>query len=349
MAVTVEALKREHAPQLAAALPNVWRPRAPRTWAPECMTDVVDWRYWRRPGGATLLAHDNGRCVGLIDAFVRPYLVAGEHRDVRECCDWWADPEYRAAGVGLRLMRRLMQSKEPIIAIGGSSMSLELLPRLGWRRLGMVQAWILPLKARSVAAALLRRARREHLARLLPPILPLARLPRAVPPAPSSHVHEWHPGDGRPEPQPRGCCVTPLLHESELHWLTTTPPCLAEVTCHSYWLHGEPVGFAVAQLEKVMNGIEGKILHVQVGRESAPVLGWIVADVVRRLAAGGAGIVRARSSTPTMSAVLRKGGFFVVRNEPVYWSGPKPPAADAALRLSYIRADDAVPFDSARG
>jgi hypothetical protein len=280
---------------------------------------------------------------------VRPYLVGGERRLLRECCDWWAAPHHRASGLGLRMMRRLMQSAEPIIAVGGSSMTLELLPRMGWHKLGDAEAWVLPLKVRYFAAAVLRRSGREHLARVLPRFLPLAHVPAAAAPAGTTDTRAWRPADGALQVLPGERCVSALVEEADVRWLASAPTCLMHVECNTYSIDHEPAGFAISQIEVVPDGKEGKILHVQVADERTPVLQWMINDAVGRLSLHGAGIVRARSGTPAMSAALRRAGFRVVRKEPVYWWGSDPPPPNTPLRLSYIRADDAVPFESARG
>ena len=62
---------------------------------------------------------------------------------VRETCDWFCLPEYRAFGVGLHLMRRMMAKPEPILVIGGTTYTRDLLPRLKWTRLPDVGNYLL--------------------------------------------------------------------------------------------------------------------------------------------------------------------------------------------------------------
>ena len=345
MGVSFATLTRDNAPALEAVLPEVWA----HHWRDEFARKVVEWRYWSRPAGGTRLALDGGRCVGLIDCFVRPYIVAGRTVLVRESCDWWAEPEHRPAGLGLRLMRQLMATGDPIVSIGGSAVNCALLPRLGWRWLGDVERWILPLTARDSVAMLLRRRRREGLARLVPRRIPIRRLRATPPPSMDARVREWRPGDGAPGPPPDGGGLASLVQEADLHWLAAAPPELLEIESLTYSVGGEPCGFAVTQLEPTPAGGEGKIVHLQVARESAELLGWMVTEAVRRLAGRGAGIVRARSASPVLATALRSAGFLAIRREPVYWWGPDSPPQGAPLYLSYLRADDAIPFAAARG
>jgi hypothetical protein len=94
-------------------------------------------------------------------------------------------------------------------------------------------------------------------------------------------------------------------------------------------------------------GSEGKLVHIQVANESEDLLEWVIGDGVARLARLGAGVIRARSSSPRIRATLRRSGFVSIRSEPVYWWGDDAPRTGEPLRLSYLRADDAFSFESA--
>ena len=122
-----------------------------RDWSEERAERYVAWRYGERAGGDTLVACDQGRCVGILDLFIRPYWIADRQEIVRETCDWFCLPEYRALGVGLHLMRRMMAKPEPILVIGGTDVTQNLLPRLKWTRLPDVGNFILGVSARTVA------------------------------------------------------------------------------------------------------------------------------------------------------------------------------------------------------
>jgi hypothetical protein len=328
----------------AVLLGQVWA----HNWSAELARQVVEWRYWRRPAGQTRLALEDGRCVGLIDCFVRPYVVGGRSMLVRESCDWWSEPRLRPTGLGLRLMQQFMATGEPVISIGGSRVNIELLPRLKWRYIGEVKKWILPLKARDLVALALRKRRREGLARAVPGFVPVRGLRAVSPPATSAHVGEWRPHDGAPLPKPETRGVAALIDDASLLWLAAAPPGIAAVRAFSFLVEHVPVGFAVMQLEPTRLGGEGKIVHLQVAEESPVLLGWMVSEVVRRLANAGAGIVRARSASAALDTVLRRAGFIVVRKEPVYWWGPDGPPEGAPLHLSYLRADDGIPFGAGR-
>ena len=96
---------------------HVWK----RDWSDHLAQEYFAWRYINRPDGETLLALDRGRCIGIVDSFFRPYWIGGCRQKVRETCDWFCLPAYRPLGVGLHLLRRIMDNPEPTIAIGGTS------------------------------------------------------------------------------------------------------------------------------------------------------------------------------------------------------------------------------------
>jgi hypothetical protein len=121
MSITLIPLSDADHASVRRLLAEFW----PCDWSEE-LEDYLAWRFGRRESGETLVASDRGRCVGILDSFIRPYLIAGQRELVRETCDWFCLPEYRAVGVGLHLMRRMMSKPEPILVIGGTKATLDL-------------------------------------------------------------------------------------------------------------------------------------------------------------------------------------------------------------------------------
>jgi len=151
---------------------HVWRHDY---WSEDLADSYFAWRYTSRPNGETLLAFDRGRCIGILDSFLRPYWIGGHRQLVRETCDWFCLPEYRPLGVGLHLVRRIMSKPEPIIVIGGTEYTRQLLPRLKWTSLPGVDNFVLPVSAKTVAVLLSQGTwQRIAWAARLVPDLPLA-------------------------------------------------------------------------------------------------------------------------------------------------------------------------------
>ena len=197
MAITFESLNDSNTETARDLLLSLWSPN----WNRSLAESYFSWRYLERPGGETLLALDRGRCIGIIDSFLRPYVVGDRRITVRETCDWFCLPQYRAFGVGLQLMRRMMTKQEPILSVGGTNFTLELLPKLKWALLSSANTYILPISLRSAAGLAVWRlwpwaaSLTERILRYLPLAL---RAPRCEPPTPNARVQLGRPADRPP-------------------------------------------------------------------------------------------------------------------------------------------------------
>lgn len=264
MALRLTQLDETNRPAFEALLVNVWR----QTWGPELARALIRWRYYERPaGGVTWLACNNGRCVAMLDSFVRPYLLDGRRILVREGCDWYCLPKYRPLGLGIRLMRELMACPEPGLSIGGRDVTLATLPRLGWTRLPDVHNYVLPVTARSVAGALLRQRwpHREAYASVIPGFIPL-RWPRRAPAPPGGacRIAEWRPERPTVLPAPQDQGLVQLLEQADWDWIARMPPGIAQPLGLVFFLDDTPVGFSLSQIEPTKTGLEGRIVHLQI-------------------------------------------------------------------------------------
>jgi hypothetical protein len=114
-----------------------------------------------------------------------------------------------------------------------------------------------------------------------------------------------------------------------------------------FQLRGEVIGLSLSQLEPSSSGPEGRMVHLQISSPEQPVADCIVAETARRLARAGAGVIRCRASIPQKVTALRKTGFLAVPPQPAHWwakDGTPPPSI---IDVSYLRADDALPFAAA--
>lgn len=309
---------------------------------------LMHWRYYTRPsGGGTWLAFDGDQCVGVIDSFLRQYLLDGRPLVVRETCEWFCLASYRPRGIGTLLMRKMMAGAEPILSIGGTPASLAMLPRLRWTALEPVQEWVLHVKARNVAGGLLRRTwpAGEPLAKLVPPAIHIRRLPRAVSPSGALARVEDLYGEvpsALPSPGPKG--LVQILGQADRDWLATMPPALARPFGLVFLLNDEPVGASFSQLEPRSFGFAGRIVHLQIVQTAAQdVFDWVVAETARRLVKAGAGLIGCWASTPEKATALSNAGFIMRTLEPSYWWSRHRIPAPSRLDAGYLRADDAVP------
>lgn len=342
----VALLNSTTVPALLKLMPSLWAQDRDEDFFPE----TFRWRYLEKPSnGGTWIALDNEQCVAMLDSYIRPYLLDGRRVLLREFADWFCLPKYRPFGLGLKLMRMMMDSREPMIAIGGTDATLSILPRLGWKPLPEVQRMILPVTLRGLAGNLLRRraARHAKYARAIPGFIPVRSPRKAPPPAANAWVDEWRPGSKLAPPIPRRDGLVELLELADLEWICAAPPGFIRPMVLIFLLGDEPVGVSLSQLEPSASGPDARIVHLQISNLAQPVVDWIVSETARRLSQAGVGFIRSRgSSRPTITA-LRKIGFIAARSERAHWwakDGTPPPSM---IDVSYLRADDALPFSAA--
>jgi hypothetical protein len=326
-------------------MPDVWG----QDWDPDFFPETFRWRYLDRPSdGGTWLALDHEQCVAVLDSYIRPYLLDGRRISVRETCDWHCLPHYRQFGVGLKLLRMMMDQPEPIIVVTPTDAASSIMPRLGWKRPSEVQRMVLPVTLRGLAGNLLRRRSRRYAkhARAIPSFVPV-RPPRVVPRPAAARVEEWRPGQKLSIPVPQRDGLVELLEPTDLEWFCAAPPGFMRPIVLVFLFGSEPVGLSLSQLEPSSSGLDARIVHLQISNFPQPVTDWIVSETSRRLAEEGAGVIRCRASTPQKVTALRKTGFITAPAEPAYWwakDGTPPPSI---IDVGYLRASDALPFDAA--
>jgi hypothetical protein len=315
-----------------------------RDWSEEFAESYLSWRYGARGSGETLVVCDQGRCVGILDSFLRPYWIAGRQETVRETCDWFCLPEYRTLGVGLHLLRRMMAKPEPILVIGGSIYTQNLLPRLKWARLPDVGNFILHLSARTVAGLVAHNRWRRgiKLARVLPNIPLAPRLPNLAPPSANSQVRVRVLGEAEEEPKIAPYIVAPALDSMVLDWFARAPAVLGQFLLLNFFCDGERVGMSISRLAELSScGCASQIIHLHAARFEA--IDWMVSATVHYLVERGAGVVSCRTSCPITGKALSALGFRR-RGLPAYWWPPDKLPPSGLLLLTALQGDDAFEF-----
>lgn len=316
-----------------------------RDWPNELMADYFAWRYDDRGDGETLVACDRGHCVGILDSFVRPYWIGGQRQWVRETCDWFCRPEYQRLGVGLHLMRRMMAKPEPILLLGGSPTTLELLPRLKWSRLPNAERFLLVVSARNAAGRVAQRFGRYGgaLARLVPETGLGRRLRRPPAPSAGAEVRQRVPGTAVDEVVDGVAHdFAPWLEASALDWLAAAPAVLGEFLVLNFFNDRRLVGVSVSRLQKFSYGCDAHIVHVHA--ERLALIDWIVGETAHHLVERGAGAVACETSCPATGSALRALGFIARRSTAAHWWHAKQPTPSGMLNLTTLRADDALGF-----
>jgi len=341
MSITVIPLSEADHAGVLQLLATSWQ----RDWTEKLMEDYFAWRYGSRGSGETLVACDGGRCVGILDSFIRPYWIDGRQELVRETCDWFCMPEYQALGVGLHLMRRMMAMPEPILLLGGSQTTLDLLRRLKWARLPNAERFLLLVSARNAIARAAHRLGRYGvaLARMIPDTRFVRRIRREPPPSATAKVQRREFGSAVEEATsivPYD--FAPWLDASTLDWLASAPEVLGEFVLLSFFNNHKLVGVSVSRLQKLAFGSEAQIVHVHA--ERLELIDWIVSETVHYLIGCGAGAVACETSCPATSGALGALGFVRRRSvQALWWHACKRPPA-GILNLTALRADDALGF-----
>jgi hypothetical protein len=315
-------------------------------WNEETAEHYFAWRFGARGSGETLVAYDRGRCIGILDSFVRPYWVNGRREIVRETCDWYCLPEYRPLGVGLHLKRRMMAKPTPIVVIGGSGDTQNLLLRLKWARLPDIDRFILGVSARTVAELLAHKRWRRgvKLARLTPDISLLRRLPPVTRPSANSQACVCVLGATQEMPTTAPYALAPILEQQVLDWLMRAPKLLGQFLVLSFFCDGEPAGISINRLQMLPSGgCCAQIVHLHAARFE--VIDWMANVTVQNLIERGAGVILSRSSCPTTAGALTALGFRRRKPEPAFWWPPDKMPSPGVFHLTRLQADDALLFD----
>jgi hypothetical protein len=317
-----------------------------RDWSAQRADNYLAWRFDARGEGETLVAADGGRCVGILDSFFRRYWIAGQQQIVRETCDWFCLPEYRALGVGLHLMRRMMAKPQPIVVIGGTEFTQNLLPRLKWARLPDVGNLILGVSARTLSGLIAHKRWQGGiaLARAVPNIRLIRRPDRLAPPSANSHVRARSPGDAETLPDIAPYDVAPALDAKVLNWFAGAPAELGQFLLLKFFSDDEFVGVTISRVHELANfGTVSQIVHVHASRHD--VIDWMIGETVHHLIERDAGVVMCRASCPTTLGALSKLGFWSLKPNPAYWWPADKLPPSELLHFSKLQADDALQFD----
>lgn len=316
-----------------------------RDWSEPLAESYVAWRYGARANGDTIVACDKGRCVGILDSFMRPYWIDGRVETVRETCDWFCLTEYRALGVGLHLMRRMMAKPEPILVVGGTHTTRNLLPRLKWARLPDVGNFVLGVSARTIAGltAHSQWPSGVKLARLVPDIRLVRRVRQLSPPSANSEVRARVLGEAE-IPSIAPYAIAPALDATSLDWLARAPAVLGEFVLLSFFCDGRPAGISISRVRELpCFGRTSQIVHVHAADAGA--IGWMVGATVNDLIARDVGAITCRASCPATAAALTALGFWKRKPSPAFWWPAVRPPPSGLLHLTTLQADDALQFN----
>ena len=290
MGIRIVTLGPEHLPAVVAFSEKTWdRPRRP---------EFCRWRYLDAPFHRTLLAMRGSECVALLSAFTAPYRMAGASSTCLETADWFCLPELRTSGLGIRLMRAVMEEPHPIVAVGGSTDTLRLLPRLGWKRVGDASRFVRWLGSGRVVRW-------------------LARIWRGTTAPPGGSAEA--PGrvaelDGELNAlyaEKTECGMVPLPLAERMRWIGDGMVG-RRLAVLSFRIDGRLRGWSLVRLDITCPAREALIIELFAPSGEASLYPWMVAETWRLAASAGCRKVVARTSCPNLRAALR-GSLFQER------------------------------------
>lgn len=342
--IEIKELSDPYRPSFETLIGENWQ----QTWGNPVTRQIVQWRYYDRPGEAlTWLAFDGDKCVAMLDSVVRRYLLDGREFRIRETADWYCTPSYRPYGIGVWLLRKAIGCPEPILVLGGSDDNNAILSRLHWTELPPATSYVLPVRARGLIGNVVRRKwpRHERMAKVIPNILPGKSARRIA--APLGRRGEMRLIEQLPDllpPIANG--LIELIDSQHLAWMLRMPMVLAKAVALIFLLDDELVGLSLSQIEPTAYGCDGKIVHVQCRDETA--LAWIMSETTRFLIDSNVGFIRSYVSTPVKRDAIEQVGFVKSKEVRCHWWPGKLGIVPQALDVGYLRGDDAMPFHALR-
>ena len=300
MGIRIVSLEREHLPALVRF--------SQRTWQRPASLEFCRWRYLEAPCHKAHVALRGDECLAFVSVFSRPYRLGENAVSCLETADWYCLPELRLSGIGIRLMRRVMEEPAPIFAVGGSADTLRLLPRLGWQRLGETTEFALGLGARAIQTAFGASSVRG-VGRVLGAWLTKSWPRRLLAPPGCKAVSI----EGIPKLEAlyagRLCCNTvPLPISDQLAWLAGGHPGARRFVAFDYRRDDAPLGWSLLRLG-AGGEREASLLELFAPFADLPLRAWMVAEAVAMAAAAGASWIRAQTSCPGLQAALRETSF----------------------------------------
>lgn len=342
MATEIVALTSEHYERLAQFSAKVW-PR-PRSAA------FLRWRYLEPSFQRGYLALRDAECLAMVSVFRRPYLSGAGVVHVADSFDWFTLPELQNSGLGVRLMRRVMKDPDPVIVTGGSPITRDLLPKMGFRTLGPVRRYWLPIDAERVATLLARRSVPRPLSRLAFRVGRPWVGPRRLRPPPGGRAFAVA-GVGEealaidPRPAGRGCA--PVWTPELVRWLQTGFPTMGHYLPLYFAIGRDLAGWALLRVFEGAVGREAQLLDVRAREDDEGLYAWMVSEAVARAAGLGAGMLVTGTTLPTLERALRRNRFRPAGSAPIHcYGGLEAGLEEPAVFAAHWGDEPLVPYPS---
>lgn len=336
--------------ELSPALLPALRRFAERVWTRPRSDSFYRWRYEGLPLHRAWLAVRDGEVLAMECAFERPYRIGDAIEPVLEVFDWFCLPELRNAGLGVRVMQRLMKERACLL-VGGSEDTRGLLPRLKWQIVTQATRHVLPLGVERLAAAVRNRIAVPELAARLGARALLARpgrrpRPRAVPRGGrvipvggvGDEIQALYRG-------PLAYAAVPLWPPELLHWLLDAHPSAGHFL-PLYFAEGERLrGWTLTRIYGAPHGCDAELVECFAPDPSDDLYTWMVSETALRVAAFRPGLLGASTPCAHLQAALARNGFVENGTNPVQLWRPGQPTLTGPVLIGANSGDSSlVPF-----
>lgn len=323
-----------------------------RAWCFPDSPEFLNWFFRDSPNTTVLVAHEQGRWLSVLGVFDRTYLIGGEPVICGETYAWQTADECRGRGIGIKVIKAMIDLGRPLVALGGSPDTLSFMPRLGFETVAQAPALNLLLSPRAIGA-------QAGVAGLSGPKAVLARLgltllaPVMRPTAPA-----WSAIRNVPLPvldqetldMPSLPGFQALYEQAFFEWLMMVPARPGSFLPFRFQRDGELVGWAFARVAEEGPGeLVGRILELKFAPQTtAADQKAMAAAVVQALAGFGVIIVRALATCAATNGALRALRFIARTKLPAMVQPAGRTLASEPIRCSMLRADGALLPLSAR-
>lgn len=340
MAIEIVPFEEKHMPAV--------RHFAERVWRRPTSNAFYRWRYERPHFHSAYLALSEGKCLAMECAIRRPYRIGAETVEFLEVFDWFALPELRNAGQGVRVMQRFMRDADPLLLVGGTSDTQGLLPRLKWQIVGQADRWVLPLGAQRLAEGI-----RARLQLPAPAARVLARAALA------------RPGrTPRRRAVPEGAAAFPVaepgpelfeLYRGDLGYgtvATWTPEILRWLICGFagighfipiyFEVNAELRGWALLRILRSSRGTDAEIIDLFAPSPDADLYTWMVSEVATVAASFAPGALGACTSCSVAQEAFRRNNFVRTQSYPIQLWWPTRGVLPTPMSLGSNTGDTAI-------
>lgn len=292
-----------------------------QTWGQSLSDEYVRWRYYECPNQSLSFIIEDNHIAAMLGSFERTYNAQSGQRTAVEPFDWACAPEFQNSGLGIWLMKHLMEKDLPIVVVGGSASAQRIYPKLGFSRVGESRQYALFLSARGLSEALTIKLRSPRSL-----TLPLAHLlfglgiGRSKPPMRSESKERVSPFYPRMEDRAAfNIAGTNLLWSDEYgEWLQRAPKEMGHFLPLSFFEDDRLCGWTLSRFGVTASGLKVARMIEVGGPETHRVLSRIVQETIQNLLVKKVDVVYVSTGWPPLKKVFQKQRFIPYGRLPIF-------------------------------